>query len=236
MIGGPSRYLRYKRFFYIYDGMLLILIMFWCYLTYLLLTKYFHFQAVPSIILSVVVIAIFKLIDQKEWQLINLARKYRQGLEGEALVANELKKLPDGYVVIQDVKLPNTKTNIDFVVLGANGIFAIEVKSHSGNITYDGKRLLLNGYKSKFNFLSQAHTESVTLTEYLQANVDRSLYAIPILVFSSPEAIMKFGRVPVDGVVIIKIDWLVEHITEYIAPVKLPAQFIVQVVNYLSAN
>lgn len=233
MIGEPSKYLRNTRFLHIYDGLLLIVVMFWFYLIYLLLTKYFNFQVIPSAILSVIIIVIFKLIDQKEWQLISLAGKYRQGLEGEALIRKALTNLPDSYTVIQDVMIPGTKSNIDFVVVGVNGIFAIEVKSHKGVITYDGKRLLRDGFRLKSNFLWQTRTESSSLTEYLQANVDRSLYAIPILVFSSSDATMKFGRAPVDGVVIIKIDWLIEHITKNIVPVKISKESIDQVVNFL---
>ncbi|HHT9139002.1 MAG TPA: nuclease-related domain-containing protein [Candidatus Wunengus sp. YC60] len=152
-------------------------------------------------------------------------------MDGEALVAEELKKLPDEYVVIQDVKIPNTKTNIDFVVLGTNGIFAIEVKSHEGNITYNGQELLRNGYSLKKNFLWQVRFEATSLTEYLHANVDRNLYANALLVFSSFKAKLRFGESPVTGVVIIGRAWLIKHITSHVAQQTLKSEYIEQIVS-----
>ncbi len=61
------------------------------------------------------------------------------GIEGEVAVLQALKTLPDDYVVLNRVKLPDeTLTNgsreLDFVVAGPTGLWVIEVKNTPGHI------------------------------------------------------------------------------------------------------
>lgn len=235
MIGGPSKYLQEKRVWNKWISIDWMLGMFLAYFVYLIVNYLSRSNRYIPIVLGITMLFVYKIFNKQAWKFLYKAANFRQGLDGEALVAAELKKLPDDYVVIQDVKLPNTKTNIDFVVLGPNGIFAIEVKNHKGNITYGGNQLLRNGYPLEKNFLWQARIESGSLTEYIQANVDRSLYANPILVFSSPNVIMKFGSVPINGVVIIKVDWLVEYIVNFTVAAKVSEQLVNQATNLFSS-
>ncbi len=46
--------------------------------------------------------------------------------------------------------------NIDRVVIGPPGIFAVETKAHGGVITYDGRQLLHDGRPLEKDFLRQA--------------------------------------------------------------------------------
>jgi hypothetical protein len=59
------------------------------------------------------------------------------GRTGEDRVANELKRLPDDYVVFNDLVLdgPGGTCEVDHLVLGPTGIYVIEVKRWSGLIT-----------------------------------------------------------------------------------------------------
>lgn len=50
------------------------------------------------------------------------------GFMGEWYVKRELKRLTDDYYVICDVYFPGLRGNIDYIVVCAYGIFAIEVK------------------------------------------------------------------------------------------------------------
>ena len=63
---------------------------------------------------------------------------WRVGAEGEEKVISYLSELPKSYVVLNDIKLPSEHGNIDHIVLGSNGIFAIETKNHKGRIFCDG--------------------------------------------------------------------------------------------------
>src|SRR3989344_2294368 len=63
---------------------------------------------------------------------------YQGGLEGEDLVVQHLQNLNDDYFLINDVKLPDSRGNIDHVILGPNGIFVIETKNYSGQLICNG--------------------------------------------------------------------------------------------------
>lgn len=76
-----------------------------------------------------------------------VSAKFFSGISGETAVWDELHKLNDQYTVFEDLRLPGHMENIDFVVVGPNGSFTVEVKNHSGNITYDGEQLLQNGQR-----------------------------------------------------------------------------------------
>jgi energy-coupling factor transporter transmembrane protein EcfT len=65
-------------------------------------------------------------------------RTWNQGAKGEELVDKWLGTLGDGYFILKDVMLPGKKGNIDHVILGKNGIFVIETKTHKGFITCEG--------------------------------------------------------------------------------------------------
>jgi len=69
-------------------------------------------------------------------------RKYRiysGGWQGEKQVIKLLNsKLNDDYYLINDLYLRNGDGDIDHVVLGPNGVFVLETKNWSGNITCNG--------------------------------------------------------------------------------------------------
>lgn len=61
------------------------------------------------------------------------------GVEGEAAVLERLKRLPDDYVVLNRVRLPDeTLTNgereLDFIVAGPTGLWVVEVKNTPGHL------------------------------------------------------------------------------------------------------
>ena len=63
---------------------------------------------------------------------------YRSGIEAENLVIQHLSNLDDNYLLINDIKLPNSYGNIDHIVLGPKGIFVLETKNYNGLITCNG--------------------------------------------------------------------------------------------------
>ncbi len=67
-------------------------------------------------------------------------RKYyifRAGAAGETELLEELKRLPRGYHVFANYRIAGRRVRdeIDFIVLGAAGIFVVEAKNHTGSIT-----------------------------------------------------------------------------------------------------
>lgn len=61
------------------------------------------------------------------------------GVEGEAAVLERLKNLPDDFVVLNRVKLPdetltNGRRELDFIVAGPTGLWVVEVKNTPGHL------------------------------------------------------------------------------------------------------
>lgn len=110
---------------------------------------------------------------------------YLQGQEGEKEVLIELSKLSENYAVFCDVKLRNKNHNIDFVVTGPTGIFAIEVKSHKGNIS---SKLIPDAY------LKQTARGAIEIQNYLNHVAKKSPFINAILVYSSEEAYVSTFR------------------------------------------
>ncbi len=128
---------------------------------------------------------------------------YFRGRKGEDTILEELKKLPDEFRVYCDVKIQHPY-NIDFLVTGPTGIFAIEVKSHVGEIGYENGRITINGFVPKEkDFLRQAKGEAGSVSDYLKEKVSKDYWVSPVLAFSNPKTTMHFGLKPVDDVFIV---------------------------------
>lgn len=59
------------------------------------------------------------------------------GVHGELAVLDELEHLPDGYIVLNQVLVPDRRSSsghreIDYAVVGPNGVFVLEAKSYNG--------------------------------------------------------------------------------------------------------
>lgn len=106
----------------------------------------------------------------------------RSGAEGERKTKRLLKKLPAGYTVFSDIKLTvgGKEGQLDFVILGKNGIFNVEVKNIKGKVTgnaSDAKLSLQKDYgaeknrkKTLYNPLHQAKGQCNLLSECLRKN------------------------------------------------------------------
>ncbi len=167
--------------------------------------------ATPTVTLAVVLVLLLALLKSLE-PLSNLFKsrgmQFYRGNTGEKEVHRILAELPDDYIVFEDVEIGTKKGNIDFVVLAPTGLFLLEVKSHSGNVDYDGYALTLRGkrFRDK-NFFRQVHGQIWALKRYLQ-QAGPAPYIRAAIVFSSPYASMRFGYHPIEGVYVIQKDFL----------------------------
>ena len=94
--------------------------------------------------------------------------RWLRGAEGEEAVGAILESLTaEGWQVIHDVTFG--RGNIDHVVVGPGGVFAVETKSHGGRISLE---------RLDPKMLSQAYAEKKTLEKRLGVEVQ------PLLVFS----------------------------------------------------
>jgi len=98
--------------------------------------------------LFVALLLLMWLIGRSAFRRMEKLDKEREsmlkGAAGEKSVAHTLSKLPDEFLVVNDVQTPNG--NLDHAVIGPTGVFVIETKNCRGVIGADGNgELTLNG-------------------------------------------------------------------------------------------
>lgn len=135
----------------------------------------------------------------------NKAENIFDGWDGEIDIRDELKKLPSEFKYIYD--LSGEYGNVDFVVVGPSGVFAIEVK----NIE---KGLLDSPFFYRKN-LKQARRGSAFVYELVKKNLGIDLYVEPVLVSAHKKVDVKFGFKKQDGVYVINIKWVQKFFEEY---------------------
>ena len=89
------------------------------------------------------------------------------GKRGELAVTRALSALPDDYVLLNDLMLPNSGGNIDHFLIGPNGFFVIETKNFSANVKCDGDQWFVNG-KPKRSLSRQAKANAVAVRKNLE--------------------------------------------------------------------
>jgi hypothetical protein len=151
--------------------------------------------------------------------------RFYYGAKAESFIFFKLSQLPYEYLIFQDVKLPNKKGNIDFVVLGPTGIFTIEVKSHRGNIDFNGQKLIRKGIPLYGDFLKQALTEALSSHDYIKNKIKQDIFVQSVLVFSSQYAKLNFNPGLINNVFVLTGGDLIAHITSQ--PLSLNSELIV---------
>ncbi len=122
-------------------------------------------------------------------KLVNLRQSYRLGYEGEIAVGQELNQLMrDGYYVYHD--FPADKFNIDHIVVGTSGVFAVETKARSkptsknrqadARVEYDGKCLRFPN-RTESKPIEQAKLQAEWLTKWLGSATGEHVGVRPVL-------------------------------------------------------
>jgi len=183
-------------------------ILFYFYIHYLLTDPY---NTSWFIIISVL---IGILILKKLFDFIGVNyQKWDNGNEAERIVGKMSAKLPKEFKVIKNVILAQ-RGNIDEVIVGPTGVWVIEVKSHNGKITFDGKKILRNGKPLEKNFLGQAWCEMCEVKNLLKRELRKDLFVQPVICFSGKYAEVHFGLTPVKGIHIVGLNWFNKLIIE----------------------
>jgi len=120
---------------------------------------------------------------------IGSVQRLRLGYEGELAVGQELNQLMlAGYRVFHD--FPADKFNIDHIVIGPNGVFAVETKARAkpdtgdgrkdALVVYDGQALKFPGWVEK-EPLDQAARQAQWLSKWLRSAVGEPVAVLPVL-------------------------------------------------------
>ena len=130
-------------------------------------------------------------IITKLWRRLKLRRVLRLGYDGEVAVAQEITHLMmDGYHVYHD--FPAENFNIDHIIVGRSGVFAVETKTLSKRASKNGgadSKLLYNGKMIRFpNYtdtesLKQAERQAHWLQNWLSEAVGDPVRVHPLLTF-----------------------------------------------------
>jgi hypothetical protein len=160
----------------------------------------FNFQKYPYVQIAslffVVVAAVVarsvinKIIDNLEKKRID----FRKGAAGEALVGYILESLPNDYVVIHGLKPKPYYGDIDHVVIGPSGVYAIDTKNWRGVVTADGKgELLLNGKSTKKPEVKNLTRTIMSIREEIKVLFELNLYIRGVLAFPAARVEARWG-------------------------------------------
>lgn len=133
----------------------------------------------PLVLGAITGVILFGYVLVKLLKLIKLREKLRLGYDAELAVGQELNTLMrHGYFVFHDVTLKSTIStfNIDHVVIGKTGVYAVETKGrskpifkngdHQYRVNFDGKRLSFPGW-SEEKPAAQAVRQAQSLQQWL---------------------------------------------------------------------
>jgi hypothetical protein len=85
-------------------------------------------------LLSATALAIFEWQHRSQQGLRNTLRA---GLRGQQSAVEILSLLDDDYYLINNLKLPGRADDVDHIIVGPNGVFAVETKNHRGRIFFE---------------------------------------------------------------------------------------------------
>ena len=158
------------------------------YLVFLfILPSFFLATCVPMVYekqaLAAIIVMVFGLIPgmafilKKLSKLLNTRHQFEVGFDAEKAVGQELNMLmPQGCYVYHDV--PGESFNIDHVVVGPAGVFAVETKGRSkvkrnqgaadAKVVFDGQQLIFPTW-AETDPLDQSRRQAKWLTRYLSS-------------------------------------------------------------------
>jgi Nuclease-related domain len=127
-------------------------------------------------------------------------------------VAETLKSLPDDYIVLNDIVLPDSKANVDYLLIGPNGIFSIETKNYSGFVKCEEDEWLINGRRIR-SLSKQAKRNAIAVRGCIAQSFTGSQtgipYVAPLLVFVGSRTKLKLFK---PAVPVLRLGELVEFI------------------------
>ncbi len=137
------------------------------------------------------VIALFCLVYYgiKTWKLIPVYRSLRLGQIGEEAAGQYLEEQlrPNGCQILHDI--PFDSFNIDHIVIGPSGVYAIETKTCSkpakgkASVVYDGQSVTVNGFKPERDPIVQAKAEAHSLHELLERTTGKRFDVRPVVLY-----------------------------------------------------
>jgi hypothetical protein len=145
---------------------------------------------VGSVVIGVIICLIFEVVLIKKLNKeLNLRRIYQLGYEGEMAAGQELNMLmKEGYSVYHD--FPAKGFNIDHIVIGPAGVYAVETKARSkptsrdaekdALVKHDGRQLQFPHWKET-KPVEQAKRQAKWLSNWLTSAVGQPVGVQPVV-------------------------------------------------------
>lgn len=181
---GRDTYLLLSKRFYKFWGMYALGLVIVSVLVMWFVLFKIGFAFLPTIAIQLGILALayvlFKIANIQKHQAV----LFKKGITGENKVREQLQSLPDEYSVFVSVKLPLSKGNIDYVVVGPNGLFSVEVKNIDGTVSIQNGAVYINGkLPGGKNMFDQVQKQYWSLHNYLLEKIHCDCFVTPVLVF-----------------------------------------------------
>ncbi len=182
--------------------------------------------------LGIIPLLAIPFVSYKIYKFLAKYRKYSKGIAGEVRVERVLRELDDSYILINNVRLPNGGGNIDHVVVGPTGVFAIETKNIKGSFVCEGDNWykIKNGKIRRVRSISrQAKQNAYRLRKVLRRHgCDQFVHSVVVLTGDCKVDLIN-PSVPVLGV-----DSLVRFIRN--ANTRIPMRRVYEIVGIIMSN
>lgn len=148
--------------------------------------QYFSKTPPSPWVYTVIAAAVGWYSGRKAYYHLRRARNQQLGAMGEVSVGQKLENLRSlGFQVLHDI--PTGKGNIDHVVVGPRGIFAVETKTLSktsrAKVIYDGKTVTVDGRAPDRDPILQVQAEANWLKDFVARRANRKAAIQPVLLF-----------------------------------------------------
>lgn len=176
--------------------------------------------ALLLIAVGVIVLGVKRLDKQFDKQLHD-SRNEEKGADGERDFVKFLKELPDTYTVVSDLDFADSYGNIDHLIIGPTGVFAIDVKDWKGTVASDGKgELLLNGRPTDKPQVRSFTRRTMDLRDRLKALTKLEPYIQCVFAFMHTYVEAKWGTT--GNLNCIRADQISDYVTKFRANNPLP--------------
>ncbi len=126
------------------------------------------------------VVAVLLLVAfLKAWLEPNHVRAWGIGAKGESLTEEELERLPDGYELLHDRRIPGSRANIDHVVIGPTGVTVVESKRLTGEMRIRDDEVYFRGRNT--HMAEQVRGQVSAIRAVLDANGWTDVPVEPVL-------------------------------------------------------
>ena len=136
-----------------------------------------------------------KLFERVLGKQIRMSRSDEDGASGERQLLHFLARLSDAYFVMSDLDYADSYGNIDHLVIGPTGLFAVDVKNWRGVVSAEGNgELLYNGRPTDKPQVRNYVRRVMDLRERLTVLTKLDLYIQCVFVFPRARVDVRWGE------------------------------------------